>query len=85
MREKSGATREPKRLRIFLLLFVEMPRITQREGKRARVFDLLRDACGVFVNLQCITAKPLLMLIVKKYPKTKAGAEAKELLEKLDK
>lgn len=31
------------------------------------------------------TAKPLLQLIVKKYPKTKAGAEAKELLEKMDK
>ena len=31
------------------------------------------------------SAKPLLQLIVKKYPKTKAGAEAKDLLEKMDK
>ncbi|HUR53478.1 MAG TPA: STN domain-containing protein, partial [Gemmataceae bacterium] len=31
------------------------------------------------------TAKPLLTLIVKRYPTTKAGKEAKELLEKMDK
>jgi hypothetical protein len=31
------------------------------------------------------TAKPLLTLIVKRYPSTKAGKEAKELLEKMDK
>ena len=31
------------------------------------------------------SAKPLLLLIVKRYPQTKAGIEAKELLEKMDK
>jgi len=30
-------------------------------------------------------AKPVLEILVKNYPNTKAGAEAKELLEKLDK
>lgn len=30
-------------------------------------------------------AKPVLLVITKKYPKTKAAAEAKELLEKIDK
>lgn len=30
-------------------------------------------------------AKPVLDILVRKYPKTKAGAEAKEILEKLDK
>lgn len=31
------------------------------------------------------SARPVLQLVAKKYPATKAGAEAKELLEKLDK
>jgi hypothetical protein len=45
----------------------------------------LSTAKDLIAGGKAATAKPLLTLIVKKYPMTKAGKEAKELLEKLDK
>jgi hypothetical protein len=47
--------------------------------------ERLKFAKGLIEGGKAVQAKPVLLVITKKYPTTKAAAEAKELLEKIDK
>lgn len=58
------------------------PEATDDESVAA---ERLKFARGLIDGGKAAQAKPVLLVITKKYPKTKAAAEAKELLEKIDK
>jgi hypothetical protein len=58
------------------------PEATDDESVAA---ERLKFAKGLIDGGKAAQAKPVLLVITKKYPTTKAAAEAKELLEKIDK
>jgi hypothetical protein len=63
----------------------KVPPATEADEDEKLAASKLSTAKDLIAGGKAATAKPLLTLIVKKYPATKAGKEAKELLEKLDK
>jgi hypothetical protein len=61
------------------------PAAPTKESEEAEASEKLALAKKLIDLGKPSSAKPVLEIIVKNYPKTKAGTEAKELLEKLDK
>lgn len=61
------------------------PAGTETDDDETLAATKMATAKDLIAGGKAATAKPLLTLIAKKYPATKAGKEAKDLLEKMDK